>query len=80
MKSERSSVVSRARALRALTALAIISIFFGLGWPRASAASRDNKRQAVPAASRQAGLGAPVLPAENPRSLPLSTRVFAEHS
>src|ERR1019366_3923911 len=56
MTIERSSVARRARALRAVTALAIISIFFGLGWPRASAASRDNRRQAAPAASRQAKL------------------------
>ena len=73
MASERSSVAPRARALRAVTALAIVSISFGLGWPRDSAASRDDKRQAAPAASRQAGPGAPVLPAEDPRSLPLST-------
>src|ERR1035438_6645804 len=71
MTSQRSSIAPRARALRAVTALTIISISFGLGWPRASAARRDNKRQAAPAASRQAALGAPVLPAENPRSLPL---------
>jgi uncharacterized protein (TIGR03437 family) len=69
MTSERSSVARRARALRAITALTIISISFSLAWPRASAASRDNKRQAAPAAGR----GAPVLPAENPRSLPPST-------
>ena len=56
MTIERSSVARRARALRAVTALAIISIFFGLGWPHASAASRDNRRQAAPAASRQAKL------------------------
>src|SRR5271157_2360160 len=73
MTIERSSVARRARTLRAVTALAIISISFGLGLPRASAASRDKKRQTAPAASRQAGPGAPVLPAENPRSLPLST-------
>jgi hypothetical protein len=59
MTSERSSVALRARALRAVTALAIISISFSLGWPRASAASPDDNRQAAPA--------------ENPRSLPLST-------
>ena len=73
MTRERSWVAPRARALWTVTALAIISISFGLGRPRASAASRDNKQQAAPAASRQAGPGAPVLPAENPRSLPLST-------
>ena len=39
MTSEPSSVVLRARALRAVAALAIISISFGLGVPRASAAS-----------------------------------------
>ena len=61
MTSERSSVPRRARALRAVTALTIISITFGLGWPRAFAASH------------QAGPGVPALPAENPRSLPLST-------
>ena len=73
MTSERSSVARRVRALRAVTGLAIISISFGLGWPRAFAAPRDHKPQAAPAASRQAGPGAPVLSAENPRSLPLST-------
>src|ERR1017187_6869794 len=73
MTSEQSSAVRRVRALRAVTALAIISISFGLGWPRASAASPDNKPPAAPAASPQAGPGAPVVPAENPRSLPLST-------
>src|ERR1035438_5680761 len=65
MTSERSSVALQARALRAVTALAIISISFGSGWPRTSAASQDDKRQAGP--------GAPVVRAENPRSLPLST-------
>jgi uncharacterized protein (TIGR03437 family) len=64
MTSERSSVALQARALRAVTALAIISISFGSGWPRASAASQDGKRQAGP--------GAPVVRAENPRSLSLS--------
>src|ERR1039458_7994785 len=82
MTSERSSVALWARALRAVTALAIISISFALGWPRAFAASPDNKPQAAPAASRQAGPrapagqagpGAPAVPAENPRALPLST-------
>jgi uncharacterized protein (TIGR03437 family) len=69
MTSERSSVARRACALRAITALTIISISFSLAWPRASAASRDNKRQASPAAGR----GAPVLPAEDPRALPPAT-------
>src|ERR1019366_10205662 len=56
MTIERSSVARRERALRAVSVLAIISIFFGLGWPRGSAASRENRRQAAPAASRQAKL------------------------
>jgi uncharacterized protein (TIGR03437 family) len=56
MTSQRSSVARRERALRAAIALAIISIFFGLGWPRAYAASRDNQRRTAPAASRQAKL------------------------
>src|ERR1035441_8978133 len=37
MTSERSSVATR--ALQVITALTIISISFGLGWPRAAAAS-----------------------------------------
>src|SRR5450759_5075386 len=49
MTTERSSVARRARALRAVTPLAIVSISIGLGWPRASAASRDDQRQAAPA-------------------------------
>src|ERR1035441_10349854 len=56
MTSQRSSVAHRALALRAVTALAIISIFFGPGLARASAASRENRRPAAPAASRQAKL------------------------
>jgi uncharacterized protein (TIGR03437 family) len=52
MTSERSSVALQPRALRAVTALAILSICFGLGWPRASAASNDKQRQAAPAANR----------------------------
>ena len=65
MTSERSSVAPRGSALRPVTALAIISISIGFVWPRAFAASRDHSRQSIP--------GAPVLPAEGPRSLPLST-------
>src|ERR1039458_9510332 len=42
MTSERSSAAPRVRALRATTALTIISISCGLGWPRASAASRQD--------------------------------------
>ena len=72
MTSQPSSVAPWARTLRAVTALAIICISFGLGWPRAFAASPDNKRPVVPATSPQAGPTAPVLAAENPRSLPLS--------
>src|ERR1039457_3474972 len=72
MTSERSSAIRRARALLAVTALAIVSISFGLGWPRGSAASPD-KPQAAPTAPRQAGPGAPVVPAGNPRALPRST-------
>jgi hypothetical protein len=51
MTSERSSVALQPRALRAVTALAILSISFGLGWPRTAAASNDN-RQTAPATSR----------------------------
>ena len=39
MTSERSSVAPHACALRAVTALAILSISFGLGWPCAAAAA-----------------------------------------
>ncbi len=73
MESERSSVASLACGRRAVTALAIISISFGLGWPRASAASRHNQRRAAPVAFRQAGPEAPLFPAEDPRSHPRST-------
>ena len=41
MTGEPSSVAPRPRALRAVTALAIVAISFGLGWPP-SAAPRDN--------------------------------------
>src|ERR1039457_4127151 len=47
MTSERSSVALWARTLRAVTALAIISISFGLGWSRASAAAPDDRPQAA---------------------------------
>ena len=56
MTSQRSSAAHRARALPVVTALAVVSIFFALGWLPASAASRDNKRPVAPAASRQAKL------------------------
>ena len=48
MTSERLSVARRARALRAITALAMISISFGLGWPRAFAARPETNRMSVP--------------------------------
>ncbi|MGA2722286.1 MAG: SBBP repeat-containing protein [Bryobacteraceae bacterium] len=41
MTSEESSVARRVRALWAVTALAVISISFGLGWPRAATASTN---------------------------------------
>jgi hypothetical protein len=41
MTSELSSVAPRANALRVITALTIISISFGLGWSRASAAASN---------------------------------------
>jgi len=50
MTNERSSILPRACALQAITALTIISLFFGFSWPLASAARRDHQRQAVPAA------------------------------
>src|ERR1039457_2254904 len=48
MTSHRSSAAHRARALRTAAALAIISTFFGPGWLRASAASRQAKLMSVP--------------------------------
>jgi uncharacterized protein (TIGR03437 family) len=45
MTSEHFSAAPRTRALRAITALTIISISFGLGWQRASAAGRDDKHR-----------------------------------
>jgi uncharacterized protein (TIGR03437 family) len=51
MPSEQFSVARRARALRTITALAIISISFGLSWPRASAAASngpETKLMSVP--------------------------------
>src|ERR1035441_2490813 len=47
MTSDRSSVAWWARRLRAVTALAIISISSSLGWPRASAAAPDDRPQAA---------------------------------
>src|ERR1035441_5768498 len=76
MTSERSSAARRARAFRAVTALAMISIFFGLGWPGASAASRDNQRPAAPAASRQAKLIAVPLSFEPNQGQAASTVQF----
>ena len=69
MTSERFSIAPRAGAVRAMTALTIISISFGLGWPRAFAAPRDDRR---PAASRQDVPGPPVPPAVPAQSIPLS--------
>src|ERR1039458_7030006 len=50
MTSERSSVAPHACALRAVTALAILAISSGLGWPRASAAANrpEAKLMSVP--------------------------------
>ena len=73
MTSGRSLVAFRARALRPITALTIVSICFSLGWPRAAGAAGDHERQAAPAASRQAAPGAPVAVAKAKlMSVPLS--------
>src|ERR1035438_1576738 len=50
MTSKRSSVAPHACALRAVTALAILAISSGLGWPRASAAANrpEAKLMSVP--------------------------------
>ena len=66
--SEGSSVAIRGWGFGVISALAIIFTSFGLGWPRASEATRDDKRQVVSTARRQAGLEAAVLPIRNPRS------------
>jgi hypothetical protein len=76
MTSQRSSVARRARALRAVTALATFSIFFALGWTRGSAASRENSRQAAPGASRQAKLMAVPLSFEPNQGQAASTVQF----
>src|ERR1035438_832244 len=76
MTGQRSSVARRERALRAAIALAMISIFFGLGWPRAYAASRDNQRPAAPAASRQPKLIAVPLSFEPNQGQAASTVQF----
>src|ERR1035441_9119212 len=55
MISQRS-VAPRGRTLPSIIAFTIIPISFCLAWPRASAASPDNKRPVAPAASRQAKL------------------------
>jgi uncharacterized protein (TIGR03437 family) len=64
MTSERSSVAPHACALRAVTALAILSISFGLGGPRASAAANrpEAKLLSVPLSfePNQGQLAAPV--------------------
>ena len=70
MPSEQSSSAPRVRAHWFITALTIISISFSLGWMRASAASGNLRRQAVPAPSREDAPGAPALP--GPRRLPAS--------
>ena len=76
MTNERSSAARRTRAFRAVAALAIISIFVGLGWPRASAASRDSSRQAAPAASPKAKLMAVPLSFEPNQGQAASTVQF----
>jgi uncharacterized protein (TIGR03437 family) len=48
MTNERLSVARRVWALRAIAALAMISISFGLGWPRAFAARPETNRMSVP--------------------------------
>src|ERR1019366_6281024 len=76
MTSQRSSVARRARALRAVTALPTVFLFFALGWPRGSAASRENRGQAAPAASRQAKLMAVPLSFEPNQGQAASTVQF----
>jgi uncharacterized protein (TIGR03437 family) len=65
MTDERSSIAPAVRALRAITALTVLLIAFGLGWPPAHAASPDNTRQEAPAASTN-------RPAAKLMSVPLS--------
>src|SRR5271157_1045996 len=48
MTNEQSLIAPRALTRRALTALAIISIFYGLGWPRAFAARPETRLMRVP--------------------------------
>src|SRR5271157_1797535 len=48
MTNQHFSVAPLARALRAIAALTIVSIFFGLGWPHASAAALNGKHRPDP--------------------------------
>jgi uncharacterized protein (TIGR03437 family) len=65
MTSAGASVALWGWGSRAVWAFAIISIFFGLGWPRVSEAARGDRRRVESTA--------PVRPGQGPRSLPLST-------
>ena len=71
MTSKQSSVVGQLRALLSVAALVIVSIPVGLGWQRATAASRDDKRHA--AAENQSSVPMSMnRPEANLMSVPLS--------
>ncbi len=78
MASERSTVIHRVRALRAVTVFMALWIFIGVAGLSASADSRDSKKQALPVTSQKANPEATAFLTGTFSSLPSATRPKAD--